>query len=496
MDKRKVLIVLFVLLAVGFLLRASFLDSRAFWCDEMASFKRAHLPVLQIFRIQPALLYEVFLHFWLKFGASDVFSRIPSVIFGVLGLIMMFSLSKELFDKKIALLSTLLLVFSPLHIMFSQMNRHYALVFLLVGLSNLFYIFLIRKRKIKHAAGYVLVTIISLYSHPFVFLNFASQGLVFIFLLIKNREKSLLQFCGISQVLIIISSIPFLIMYFSSGIKFAAGTYYYVSQFGLIGKLYFMPLALTLGLTVYPLDFTLVIPTIFMFTTIFINGLVRVKNKDFFACIFLYSSFFLPFLVSLKVPAASPKHIIFVLMPLYIIIALGISEIKRRDIATLTVFALVFLMSFSLVNYYTGKDYCDADMVTPWKDIVQDIESNEKEGDGIVVFIKHSWPYGFTRAEVFKRYYQGNLPIAPLYYNKESSSKLDNLMENYGRLWLLFYEDKGESDKFLSYIEENSEILFYKGYQLEEHTLEGLKEGFKNVHKYESYLYELYLISE
>ena len=54
------------------------------------------------------------------FGLNELATRLPSALFGVLAVIACYLLSKELFDKRIALFSAFFLAISPWHIHFSR----------------------------------------------------------------------------------------------------------------------------------------------------------------------------------------------------------------------------------------------------------------------------------------------------------------------------------------------------------------------------------------
>jgi 4-amino-4-deoxy-L-arabinose transferase-like glycosyltransferase len=73
-------------------------------------------------------LYYVLLHFWLKLGSGEFVIRALSALLGVGSLLVLYALACDLFDRRTALLSALLLAVSPLHIWFSQEARMYILV--------------------------------------------------------------------------------------------------------------------------------------------------------------------------------------------------------------------------------------------------------------------------------------------------------------------------------------------------------------------------------
>ena len=71
---------------------------------------------------------------------SEVALRLPSVIFGVLTVFLVYKIGKEIKNEGLGLFSSLLLAVSSLHIYYSQEARMYALTAFFIALSVYFYI--------------------------------------------------------------------------------------------------------------------------------------------------------------------------------------------------------------------------------------------------------------------------------------------------------------------------------------------------------------------
>src|SRR3989338_1914035 len=122
-----------VILLAGVFLRTVDLDGRCLWGDENESYNRANQPlsevVLGLLHSSPHTpLYYSFLSGWLSFGKSDAYARTPSCFFGVASIFMAWLLLKRLASEKEAILATLLLALSPIHVMYSRLVREYALL--------------------------------------------------------------------------------------------------------------------------------------------------------------------------------------------------------------------------------------------------------------------------------------------------------------------------------------------------------------------------------
>jgi 4-amino-4-deoxy-L-arabinose transferase-like glycosyltransferase len=73
-----------------------------------------------IFRAHPLLLQSLVSIFFTMFGIHDTTARIVPVIFGTLTVFLTYLISKELFNKKIGIISSLVLAILPFHVVFSR----------------------------------------------------------------------------------------------------------------------------------------------------------------------------------------------------------------------------------------------------------------------------------------------------------------------------------------------------------------------------------------
>ena len=123
MDK-KILIVLALLITAGFAIRAYDLSYHSYWMDESYSIASTQnmetniLPCLDsglsYYRHMP---YSIVLFIFTRFGYDEFVTRMPSVIFGVLLIPVIFLYSRRLFkDDYVALIPTILITFSQFFI--------------------------------------------------------------------------------------------------------------------------------------------------------------------------------------------------------------------------------------------------------------------------------------------------------------------------------------------------------------------------------------------
>ncbi|OGK21897.1 hypothetical protein A3C23_00935 [Candidatus Roizmanbacteria bacterium RIFCSPHIGHO2_02_FULL_37_13b] len=168
MFKKYTPIILILLLAL--MLRVIALN-QSFWLDEtiQATVSNSNSSSINWSNdFQPPLFY-LFSHLWQQIGINyEWFLRLPSVIFGILTVFILYLLIKDIAGKHTAILSALFLATAPFHIYYSQEYRMYSFFTLLVALSW----YLLYKRKLL---SYFLTLVLLSYTHYFTTLVIISQ---------------------------------------------------------------------------------------------------------------------------------------------------------------------------------------------------------------------------------------------------------------------------------------------------------------------------------
>ena len=137
-----------LILVFGLILRLVSLN-QSLWLDEATSALVAKMSVGDIFTkflpgdFHPPLYYLVLKYWSSLFGYSEVSLRIPSVIFGVATVYLIYLIAIKVFNKQMALMAAVLMTTSGLAIYYSQEARMYPLAAFLVTI--LVYFFLQKK---------------------------------------------------------------------------------------------------------------------------------------------------------------------------------------------------------------------------------------------------------------------------------------------------------------------------------------------------------------
>ena len=139
---------IYLILFAGLVLRLISLN-QSLWLDEATTALVSKMPVSEIFSkflpgdFHPPLYYLV-MKFWVDlFGSSEISLRIPSVIFGILLVYLVYLIAKKMFNGKTAMIASILSATSGLLIYYSQEARMYMLAALLVAAA--FHLFLEKK---------------------------------------------------------------------------------------------------------------------------------------------------------------------------------------------------------------------------------------------------------------------------------------------------------------------------------------------------------------
>jgi uncharacterized membrane protein len=182
---------LVILTSVTAILSFLFLQSKSFWYDEVISVAIARSDwssfwyVVSHYEVNMSLYYFL-LHLWANLGQSEFFLRSLSVIFSILTIPAIYLLGSRLFDKRVALLSALLMSFNAFFIRYAQEARSYSLLLLLATLSSYLFVSAVRKSSKKVWAAYIIVNALAMYAHVFIIFVILAQIMSLLFLKPKD----------------------------------------------------------------------------------------------------------------------------------------------------------------------------------------------------------------------------------------------------------------------------------------------------------------------
>jgi uncharacterized membrane protein len=149
------LLLLITLLAAG--LRFYQIGNQGLWLDEAFSVWLGWQPVTEMWAWllkvdQHPPLYYTLLHFWMTFGDSAANVRSFSALVSTLTVPVIYLLGRRLGGAPVGLLAALLLAISPFHVRFAQETRMYTLLTLNAGLALTFLVYLLTDARAATAA--------------------------------------------------------------------------------------------------------------------------------------------------------------------------------------------------------------------------------------------------------------------------------------------------------------------------------------------------------
>lgn len=187
------------ILLIGLCTRIYHIANKELWYDEILDILQAQKNVLEIFKdVTITPLHYLFVHLATLFTDSVDLLRIPSVLFGVASILLLYLLVRKISSEQVALLSAFLLALSPMHIEFSQQILHYSFFVFFTLLTLYFYVDLINGHRWKSlsVAGFGIATALNVLTHMSSILVIAIELGVLTILHILTIRKHVSTFLG------------------------------------------------------------------------------------------------------------------------------------------------------------------------------------------------------------------------------------------------------------------------------------------------------------
>ena len=288
-------------------------------------------------------LFHVILKGWYELWklfnlpVSELTFRLPSVIFGVLTVYMVYLIGRKLFSKATALVAAILIATAPLHIYYSQEARMYSLACFLVSVAVYFFLSILEKDKLINWVGFIGATALMLYSDYLPYLMLP-VFVVYLFIRRKSVPKGTLRAFIPAFVLIFALITPWLLLFpkqFSVGISAAAISPAWAQVVG-------TPDAKALAITfvklawgrvsfennlIYVLSF---IPTGIFILLLFLFSILRTNVKRSFLYLWFLGPVLMAFGLAFFVPIFAYFRFIFVLPAYYLLLASGITILNHK----------------------------------------------------------------------------------------------------------------------------------------------------------------------
>lgn len=385
-DNIFVLAVLFT----GLGLRIWALSYRSLFSDEVFMLKALQTPFSGIFTIDaphgPLHFYAI--HFLTKItGFSEFWLRLPSALFGVAACFAVYLIALELFDNKTSRIALVLAVLSPFLVLYDRTGRWYSLYAMTSAFSVYYFIKMMRKDDAGSAVMFFLWTLALLYTET-----------ISVFIVAFELAASVLYFKKISvkyAVLLLLLSllyIPWICVFAGSLSRVMPGNFIERGVAGgVIGRLAYLLFSFSAGQTVSPFNFAVSVPAVAAFaclvTIACYRGLVERSREVFFVALYmLFSS------AQVLTQVNLPHYMMDSAAPFYILAAVGLNGIKRRQVMILAMTVIACVYSYSLFNLYSGNQFNRMELVDDWRGVASFVKGSSSPGD-LVISSNNSFAY-------------------------------------------------------------------------------------------------------
>ncbi len=376
---------IFLILVLGFLLRLVSLN-QSLWLDEATSVvvARSFDSVGILSKFSPGdfhpPLYYLLLDSWTNiFGYSEIVVRFPSIFFGVLTIYLSYLIGNEVFNKKVGLLSALLLSTSGLHLYYSQEVRMYSMAAFLISLAFYSYLKILRKMDWKFLVIFVLSMAASLLTE---YLTFLMIPAFFVISIVQKKDwawwkKYLMSYLPI--VLIFSTWLPTFFKQLESGIKVNQTLPEWWNILGIISfkNIALIPIKFVFGRLDIQNNVIYALLTIVVFLLYFL--IINKSKTSISLWIWLLLPIFGMILLAFYIPVIYYFRILFVLPALFILLAGGIYNLSGFK-KYLGIFLIVTINLFTTSNYLLDESLHRED----WKGVSKYV--TEQNMGEVIVF--------------------------------------------------------------------------------------------------------------
>jgi len=325
-------------------------------------------------------LYHLMLYWWVKIGQSEFIVRSLSVIFALATVPMAYALGTGMCGSRAWIMAAQLLTENAFFIRYAQEARSYSLVLLLVTLSSYFFVISIERPSRRSWIGYVICSILAVYSHLFAVFVLLTHGVSLVFLRRRDVQwRSLV----ISVAAIIFMTLPLSIklsIKVLGGEKLGLSWISQPNSFSLLRVFYHLAgggLLLLLGY------FFLGLNALILAIRTFVKFKRSLESWHyFFILTWLFVPIILSFSYSFYKPILWPRYLIICLPPLILSASVGLSNLqdRSRKIFVASLIIMLILSGSGLINWYTGYDKEGGE---DWRQATSYVLSRVQTGDTI-----------------------------------------------------------------------------------------------------------------
>lgn len=397
---------IYLIIFLGFVLRLISLN-QSLWLDEATTAIVSKMSFSTIFTsflpgdFHPPFYY-LLMKLWVSlFGNSEISLRIPSVIFGVGTIYVVYLIAKKMFNGKAALMTASLTATSGLLIYYSQEARMYMMAAFLV--SSLFYY----AENKKWFLFSVILAILGL-------TDYVALLILPVFWIIYKKDFKILVKSHIPLVTVFGIWLPTFLVQLKSGSSLSGSLWWQILGIPNIKNFALIPAKFILGRISFDnrIFYGLVL---FATSILFAYALCLVRKAPKQIWLWLFLPVILGILLSFKIPTLTYFRFLFCLPALYILTSGALSKAGKFGYL---IFLVLFMLNILFSGYYLLSPKFHRE---DWRSAVAFVES-QKDDKSITIFAADS------NMEAYRYYAPGAKIAGP-----------KAIKSGYNQIWLMRY---------------------------------------------------------
>ncbi|HEY4235250.1 MAG TPA: glycosyltransferase family 39 protein [Lacipirellulaceae bacterium] len=202
-------LLLFAIIVLAVAIRGVDLNGPCFYTDEVNELALAKQSVTNVIFAADSMppLYALVHKAWLASWGTDAAARWLSVVFGVATVVCVWGIGRRLVDASTGLAAAFLLAILPLHVLYSQFVRSYAMFAFFVALALWMLLRAVASDRARDWCGFVLASLAGAYTHYYFAIFLAVSLLVVV---IMKRSLRVGKRALIAYVAIALGGLPLL----------------------------------------------------------------------------------------------------------------------------------------------------------------------------------------------------------------------------------------------------------------------------------------------
>lgn len=193
-SRGRAALMLALITLLGAALRLATLNTRSFWLDETTSVRQALWPYAVLIdemsqNVHPPL-FHFLLHNWIiAFGKSEIAVRSFAVTLGLIAMPLMYWAGVALYNRRVGLIATGIIAFSPFFVWYAQEARMYTLMLVFAILSTGSMWRALETNRLRWWALYAFATAAGTMTQYFFAFLVAGQGAYLFFYVLPHGES-------------------------------------------------------------------------------------------------------------------------------------------------------------------------------------------------------------------------------------------------------------------------------------------------------------------